>query len=399
MFTARDLKNIDLQVIREFLKNNNVSIKQIEDTTNDTTLKFPKYVDLIEKEMADINSQLNEEIVDEFLFEQLYYSHHNCQYIYSLENYFHQGDLGKEEIIAYLENNQELNFDQKLTDWSDNNDVINLCTTRVEFDENDNFLALHLLLRFAILDQQYGRTNAFCAVRIDFEFKLVSLKFHKLQMQRHELSPTLIVDLISSALKNLGDNAVPFACLNLNFQHLNEADVLSTIYKLFAELSKEAQEILDEQMDDDTEDKILDFLQNMNLRNINQDYIEQIKAVIYQDISRNIDQNNFKKGWVFKFSFREGDHSRAASNAERRQPVYELKAFWQLKELIHDIEEMEDGGFHWNLNNINSVDGFIDVRVESKNGTMIIHYYAQNKKNRKEKENYVLRKITEYLQE
>ena len=136
-------------------------------------------------------------------------------------------------------------------------------------------------------------------------------------MQLHPDETMETVERLLGLIQGKSTGNAKFQSLGLEINQLNEHSVTSTIYSLFAELSLEAEGILNQRMTEGTEDGIKKFLESLNIKEIKEDYIEQIKAVVYQDISNTIDRASFKTGWVFKFRFREGDHSKASSNAEK----------------------------------------------------------------------------------
>lgn len=51
---------------------------------------------------------------------------------------------------------------------------------------------------------------------------------------------------------------------------------------------------------------------------------------------------------------------------------------------------MQEGGFHWKFPG-----SYVDVRIESKNGALLVYYYSRLRVGRREKEEYVLRKVAE----
>lgn len=398
MITTRVLKNIQIQELKDFLSNFKVKGRSTRTDAGSTRAKYSKYLEVIEEELANETGSFTSDDVDEFIFDQLYYSNNNLHYVYQFNGCFITDIMDQDEILSFLGRNSSLNYNLNLTEWDDNTNEINLCTTRAEVNEKNELTSIHMLLRiYGTLDQEYGATSAFCGVRIDLNSKQIILKFNQLQFQLIAKEPTEILDDIKLSLSGQGKYGKQFACLDLNIVQLNEDSVLTTIYNLFAELSLEAEEILNNQMDSSTEGEIIEFLKSLDLHEIKEEYIEQIKAVIYQDISSSMKEQIFDKGWVFKFLFREGDHSRASSNAEKRLPVYSYKAFWQLKELIHSIGKVHDAGFHWNINKTPGKESFVDVRMESRSGTMIVYYYSRARVNRKEKEDYVLQKISQHL--
>ncbi|OMF72460.1 hypothetical protein BK143_09320 [Paenibacillus peoriae] len=399
MVVERTLKNIHIQDFYEFFKKHEVPRRSIRIQAGSTPVKYTKILEIIEQELVPNDGSFTNEDLDDFLFEQLYYNNNDHHYLYNLNDLFLTDELmDKDGIINHFSSNPSLKYNQSLSDWEDNTDTINLCTSRLEFNENNELEKIHLLLRIGVIAGENGRTNVFCGVVICVSANTVILKFRQGHIQEMNESQIIINKSIISSLSGEGKDGVQFRDLGLYITTLNENSVEAMIYKLFAELSKEAENKLNSELDDSVESKIEDFLEKgLNIVKSEEnfeDYIEQIKAVVFQDISSRMTHTLFKKGWVFKFVFREGDHSRASSNAEKRSPVYSYKSFWQLKELIHSLGELQEAGFHWNLNEVESDSKFVDVRFESRSGTMLMHYYYKTRSGRKEKEEYVIQKIT-----
>ncbi|MET3828659.1 hypothetical protein ABIC86_000119 [Paenibacillus sp. DS2363] len=400
MLTERTIRNIHIihweRFFREFnVPNRTVRIRAESD-------KYTSILKIIGEELASDSPSFSKGALDRFLFDQLFYSISDHHYLYQTNSIFYDNEMDRESTVRLLSSDSLLKLNLNLFDWPDDNThTINACTTRLEFDENDLLNEIHVLLRVGEISGEYGRTNVFCGVTISLKTNAVLFKFRHGQVIDMPDSQIKINNALIKVLNGEGRDGKQFESLDLHLSTLNEFNVQSAIYKLFKDLSEEAEEKLNNELDGSAENKIRTFLENeLNIKSEKEsfnEYVEQIKAVVFQDISSRMTHTLFKKGWVFKFVFREGDHSKASSNAEKRSPVYSYKSFWQLKELIHSIKELQEAGFHWNLNGVESDSEFVDVRLESKSGTLLIHYYYNTRSVRKEKEEYVIRKITEHL--
>lgn len=396
MLTSSTLKNVQIQDFEEFFKKHKVQKWSARiDSFSDSYLKHGKIRDLISEELQN-NSSFTVDELDGFLWEALYYSNFNYHLVYQFNEIFINDVLSASDIDLYLKQHTEINYNKLICDWDDE-EGISLVSTRMEMYDNGKVKALHLLIKVDTLNMRYEKTHMFCGVTIDVKNKILLIKFAQRQYEEIDLQPMKLQELIVETLKGLGNKGKQFTSLDLNIIQLNRDKVTSTIYQLFAELSREAEELLDKRVTAETEKMILDFMHNIKLSSIKEEYTEQIKAVIYQDISDTMEDQIFKKGWIFNFKFREGDYTKASSRVDKNLPVYSAKSFWQLKELIHKEKRMEEAGFHWNINE-NAGDGdFVEVRAESKNSIMILHYYHGMRVRRKEKEEYVIRKVSKYL--
>lgn len=395
LFTERVIKNIQVKELRLFLSENKVQGRTTRIKSSSTELKYTDYLKVLEEEMLSVEEgTLTPETIDKFVYEHLFFANNNLHFIFNFNSYFHENPRNCEEVNQLFTRIPELSYNQSLVDWDDNTDKINLCTTRAVFFENGELKSLNFLFRIAVLSLEYGRTSVFCGVTLDFEYNFLIMKFNQNQFSRMEGEPLSIINSIRSVLSGAGDFDSSFSWMDIRLQQLNEDSVNTAIYKLFADLSLEAEMILESRMTEDTINHIDCFMENIGLKDlepkIKDEYIKQIKAVIYQDISRTMEEAKFEKGWVFKLGFREGDFSKASQNAEKRSPVYSQQVFWQLKEIIHRTGKMQEGGFHWKFK-----DTFVDVRMESKNGSLLVYYYSRLRKGRREKEEYVLRKVAE----
>lgn len=395
LLTDKVLKNIQIQELQGFLKDNEVKGRTTRITASGTHLKYLNYITVIEEEIASVEvGTLTSEVVDELLFKYLFYANNNLHFVFRFSSYFHKIPRNRTEITRILSHMPQLMFNKNLVEWEDNTKRINLCTTRADYFANDELKTLHFLFRIANLELEYGKTSVFCGVTLDFEHDFLILKFNQNQFNKMDGEPLATINSIKGALSGAGDFSDSFKWMEISAQQLNEDTVNSIIYKLFKDLSLEAEEILDSKMTKENLLHIDSFMENVGLSNLElklkQEYIKQIKAVIYQDISRTMEDTRFKKGWVFKLGFREGDFSRASQNAEKRSPIYSQRVFWQLKEIIHGTERMQEGGFHWKINK-----SFVEVGMKSKNGGLLVYYYARLREGRREKEEYVLRKIAE----
>ncbi|WP_458123340.1 hypothetical protein [Paenibacillus sp. Z3-2] len=400
MLTERTIRNIHILHWERFFREFNVPNRTVRIRAESD--KYTSILKIIGEELASDSPSFSKGALDRFLFDQLFYAISDHHYLYQTKSLFYDNNMDKDSTVRLLLSGSLLKLNLNLFDWPDDNThTINACTTRLEFDENDLLDEIHVLIRVGEISGEFGRTNVFCGVVISVKSNTIILKFRHGQVVHLPDSQMKINKELKKILNGEGRDGKQFENLNLHVSSLNEFDVQSTIYKLFKDLSEEAEEKLNNELDSSVESKIRTFLErDLHIESEEEsfsEYIEQIKAVVFQDISSRMTHTLFKKGWVFKFVFREGDHSKASSNAEKRSPVYSHKSFWQLKELIHSIEELQEAGFHWNLNGVVSDSEFVDVRLESKSGTLLMHYYYNTRSVRKEKENYVIRKITEHL--
>lgn len=388
MFTEATLRNIQKNEFRDFFQQNKVQNIDKRMHTSDRR-DYRPILNILMEELKWKTSEITPEVIDQFLFDQLYYSKMNVHYLYRYNNFFIQDNMRVIDAETYLKKFDNLLLNSSLTNKHING-TFQLCTTRIEAVNND-VKSINLLLKLGSFRSTRGEINFFAGVKIDVEHRAILFKFNLNLLEQYGLEKKKLI----SDLKQLLLTSSTFQPLNLNIVSINEAAAGKAIFKLFRDLSEDAERLLNSRVIPDTDDKIRAFLQDMNVNKIENDYVQQIKAVIYQDLSNSFTDTFFKNGWVFRFVFREGDFTRASSRTDDFNPIYSSKVYWHLKELIFKQAELQEAGFQWYLSQKEK--DFVHVKLESRDDTMIIQYYHGMQKNRKEKEALVLRKINRYL--
>ncbi|QCS52357.1 hypothetical protein [Priestia flexa] len=384
------LKNIHKHEIKKFLKREGV--EKVDARTNShkpddyTALK-----NVIEEELS--KNKISRDNLNKFIMEHLSYLKLNTYYTYELTNFFCFEKITKNELQDFIELNSQLLVDRFILDL-DFNDEFQLSSTSIKH-ENNEIKEVELLFYIGnITTRSKGLTNFFASVLIDVENQLIFIKFNTNFLEYYASDNLKVVHTL---LNKLTDN-VSLKPLKIKYKSFNESVPQKVIFKMFSELSLEAEDILNKNVPEDTDRIITQFLKNINLSNSKneQDYIKQIKAVVYQDLSDNFQDSLFKNGWVFRFVFKEKDYTRASSRTTDYSPIYGSKVYWNLKELIFKGQKMNDGGFKWLLPDNSSP---IMIKLKSKHDSIIIQYYRHpaNIKFRKEKDNFVARKIKKYL--
>lgn len=350
---------------------------------------YSNIITVIKEELADTQSKLTTEVIDNFLFDNFFYNNNNYHFIYRIHSFVEFKDLTVSHIESYLKGNPEIKFNESLINFKPNSDL-KLCSTRI--DSSDGIVSsINLLIYVGKVSTKRGEIDLYTAVQIDLSKKLIAIKFNLNLFENHHYEKMFIVDKIKTKL--ISDTDV-FKSLELRIKSHNETQIRRTIHTLFRELSEQAESLLNNKVPPETEEKISKFLQSMDIEN-NKEYLNQVKAVIYQDISRTFNKSLFDNGWIFRFVFREGDTTRASSTTDDYEPIYSKKVYWNLKELLFKSTELIETGILWNTDKNTKP---VLVRLEQKNSNLIVYYYQEkNKEARKEKENFVLQKIDRYL--
>ncbi|MGW6299653.1 hypothetical protein [Peribacillus butanolivorans] len=384
------LKNVHKYEIKGFLRKNGVD--KI-DTRLDSHIadNYKPYVKIIEEEIKE--KKINKKLLNDFLMEHICYSKTNTYYTFHLSNFFCFDTLKEDQLNNFKMQNPELLFDNLLMDVTLESEFT-LCSSEVEHKDNCISQVSFLFYLGTVDTRAKGLTSFFSNVIIDVKQKLVFIKFNSNLLDNFNHEKLFIIERL---LNTITKNSV-FQPLNIGFGSFNEEQPQRIIFKMFSELSLEAEEILNKRIPDGTDDKIKNFLKSVHISQNEIDYIKQIKAVVYQDLSDNFQGDLFTNGWVFRFVFREKDYTRASSRTDDYSPIYGSKVYWNLKELIFKGQKMNDAGFKWFLPGNKSP---ILVKLESKNNGIIIQYYNDKEKNnqkyRKEKDKFVAEKIRKYL--
>ncbi|KGE16238.1 hypothetical protein [Paenibacillus wynnii] len=352
---------------------------------------------MIHKIMTEelVTGNLTPRVVDEFLFENLYYSNMNYHFVYRLSEFVHDFNTPTDVITQFFNENSSLNWDKLLTEESGSS----LLTLRLDTEDN-HLIGIKMLLKIdTIRTRKFEEQDVYAGIYIDLLHNLVSFRFNLSQLERISKEPLAIISELKNLLCATSVSGLLFEPLRININSLNETAARKCIFNLFEELSLEAEQILNAHTPPETEDKIKEFLTTMRLRTITGDYIQQIKAVLYQEISTKIRGSVFEKGWIFRFVFREGLTTRASSRTDDSGPIYGSKIYWHLKELIFKERELYEAGFSWYLPWLkNGEPDSILVRMESRNDSIILNYYRNTTFRRGDKERYVLQQINANLQ-
>lgn len=349
---------------------------------------YSKIISVIKEEIINSKSLVNEVNVDRFLFDNFFYNVNSYHYIYRFNAFFEDKDYSVINITNYLKKHINLKYNEPLIDFIPDTDF-KLCTTRIE--EKDNIVEkINILIYVSDAVTKRGKVGLYASVQIDLGKKLVAIKFNLNILEQHHYEKMYIIDRIIERITDIKGIYKP---LGLNLVSHNETQIRKTIHNLFKELSEQAETLLNDKVPRDTEANIKKFLKEMNVSEKN-DYIKQVKAVIYQDISETFNKSLFNNGWVFRFVFREGDTTRASSTTDNFEPIYSKKVYWNLKEMMFKSNELIETGVVWNtFGNLKPV----AVKLEQKSNVLIVQYYQIYKENRKEKEDFVLQKINRNL--
>jgi len=390
------LRNIQIQYYKEFFKAHEVPNTLKKLTVGQFQSKYYRIAEIITEELSKADSSsFTEEELDDFLFNELFFFSNNYHYALRFNHFLFSKDSSIESVVDFLQRNGSFKFNNLLSNETEAGDL-KILTTRVESIDG-KLTKMNFLIRIqSISTRRFPDVHFLCGIQIDVTNNLILFKFQLNHLEKSKMEPLDVLTLMKKFVNGESREGQILQPLQINVVTFNEYITHKSIFSMFEELSLEAEKILNAQTKPNTVSEITNFLVSMGVRKVEEDYIEQIKAVIYQEISTTINDNTFEKGWVFRFKFKEGLTTSASSRTEDYGPIYGSKIYWHLKELIFKEKKMYEGGFHWYIHGIES-DQFVHVRLEAKNDTMVINYYRKMRQSRKEKEDFVQRKVNEHL--
>lgn len=401
MLNVSTLKNLHLKDFFDFFIANSVDFKKR--ITSKTTLeKYEDVLTLLKEGLAnDPDGGFNRSL-DSLLYSHLFYTSNNYHMVYRLDSCVFTSETHISRVIEFFAAKPELGLAKFLTDETEAKEF-EIQTIRLE-SVNDHLKSINLLVKISQVRTQFLLdTDVYVGISIDVVNRLVVFKF---KLNFYEILRGRIPSLLSqlkSLVRGQDTSHKSLSDLGVNISSLNEKNARFTIFKMFKELSVEAENIIDGNTPPETDDKIQKFVEEAGISNVTkkqlEDYKKQIKAVIYQEISSALSESNFKEGWVFRFSFKEGSTTRASSRTEDYGPVYSSKVYWHLKELVFKEKEMYEAGFRYSLGEVDGKKDYILVKIESKNECLSLQYYYSQRYKRGEKDDFVLRKINEHLSE
>ncbi|MDX5866165.1 hypothetical protein SIL80_09715 [Bacillus cereus group sp. BfR-BA-01119] len=388
MFSQAMLRNITKTRLKNYLQP-----KEIPNLNRRTHAHFVSdYSGILEvfREEIAIGKKLNENDVDNFIYNELFYENCNYYYIYKLDKIKIDLNLAEPNMIQYL-TTIGFNINQLLTQGNVASDY-DLCTTRLNFKDS-KLSRINCLLKVSSVDSEYrGETDFYCGIMLDLTNNLLILKFNLNLLESHPKEKLAIL----TDIRKIITNSKPFNQLNLKYSSYNEHTIRKIIFRMFKNLSLDAETILNQRIPTDATQKIKKFLQDMKVAEVSENYINQTKAVVYQDISKTFQDSLFTNGWVFRFVFREGDSTRASSRTDDFSPIYSKQVYWHLKELVFKSGELQEAGFHWYLNPAKK-EGIILIKLEQKNDALAFQFYQNTDLNRVVKEDYVINEIAKQL--
>lgn len=392
MLDSKTLRNITKKDLQRYLKSKNYkNVVGITRGYNGNSKDYTRIVDFLKKEIKDPNSKINSTDLNNFFFEKMFYDLNNYHFIYNIDKLLgHQGIVPLSKLKTVL-TDTSIKLQADLLKASPSKKFDLLCTevqtiikNKIEYVTNIQFL-----IHIDEIESKRGPINFQSCIELNLENNFACFKLNQ-NLYESYVNKTIIIDELATLIQNKKGIFSPF---NIELSSHNQVAVRRAIQRLFTELSQQAEKILMEETPDGMHEKINDFLDEISIPK-NKTYVNQIIAVIYQDISKSFNKSLFNDGWAFRFVFKEGDNTRASSSIDDFEPVYGKQVYWNLKELMFKEKGTDfiEAGLLWDISNTGDA---VSVKLEQKNNLISVLYYKKkyNLINRKEKERYVLRKI------
>jgi hypothetical protein len=376
-FEVQELKEILPDLIEDFSK----KLKAIETPGRNWT----KIVEVLNDNLSE--NEESDTLIDQVLFERIVYNLQDHVHLYHLES-----EIDADEFISRFE--EEPQYNRKI------NATVAADEKFISIRKEGNRVII--LYRFETIklggDEQKAIFYVPCI--LDFENSLLQIRLRKHYMSRSSAKHAQVMGKLKEFVNNLD--------VDISIHDYTETSIHSLVYQIFKEESVKAEAVIKEHMKDLTEEtvneKILSFLQNELKMAEPELYSDRVKSAFYQDLSLHLDPTEFYKGFIFAFTFLDKNFIKSSTRNPKRDPIYNSKVYWNLKDLIHEYEEVSELSCYWKFDEHDfekQPEGlnfeFLEVSLRERNGSLEIHYYNSPSEKRRLKEDYVHSRISKYL--
>ncbi|UOR12002.1 hypothetical protein [Halobacillus amylolyticus] len=383
-YTATLLRNLEItHDLKPFLRVDMHDFnRKYEEITGDNG--WQKMQNLVNQEIEQ--GRYEDSNLDEFIFNRLVFDKQDHTYVINLES-----DIDEDELMERYSDSPAFNRKVAQTIASDEK-VISI-------RQNGNSVVILYKYESVYLGQTEDKANFYTPIILDFDKNSVRIKLRKHYLSRANTNLKGILTHLSHFLNTLD--------ADVSISRYNEATIHSDIlYQLYSEESQHAEEVIKANLGGLTETqlntKIMEFLENdLEIHNPSH-YVDRVTAAFYQDRAMHLPDHLFYEGFIFGFTFFDRQITKSSTRNSNKDPIYKTKLYWNLKDLIHEYEEVSEVSMYWRFNE-NDFDetpegedfSFVEVSIREKYGCLEIHYY--NAKERRVKEEYVLHRIKEYI--
>lgn len=378
------LRNFEVQylkpLIAEYIDDFNKKFEQVQGNSG-----WSKLSSLIEEIMSGKPEEYKE--IDDQFFEKLVFETPDHVYIRPLES-----DIDAEEFEERYSDHIAMN--RKLLTNIDPEDK--LITIR---KHNNKIILLYQFGTHRISEETSLTLVCPCIIDFDKERIIIRTKAHYVKKSSVKLNH--ILDTIKDHINKSLD-------FEVSVGEYNPATLHQNLFEMFKTESEKAEIVIKQHMKKDTEPdlikKISDFLTDDLQLHEPDNYIDRVKYAYYQDLSSSLKSSDFKNGYIFAFTFLDRQLTRSITRNVQRDPIYNKKVYWNLKDLIYDYGELIEISLYWRFDKddfskepVEDNFTFVEVSLRETNKSLEIHFYNARDKDRRIREEYVLHRLDEYL--
>lgn len=379
------LRNFEVQELKDFLPNYIEEFSKKLRAIQTPGRNWSKIVEVLNENLSENVESDNK--IDQELFERIIYNLQDHVHLYHLES-----EINADEFISRFEEEPQLNRKINTTVAADEKFI------SIRKDGNK----VLILYRYETItlggDEQKAIFYVPCI--LDFENSLLQIRLRKHYMSRSTANHGMVLNKLKTFVNDLD--------ADIAIRDYSEIGINSLVYQIFKEESAKAETVIKEHMNDLTEEavnsKIISFLQDELKMSEPELYSDRVKSAFYQDLSLHLDPTEFYKGFIFAFTFLDKNFIKSSTRNPKKDPIYNSKVYWNLKDLIHEYEEVSELSCYWKFDEEDfekQPEGedflFVEVSLRARNGSIEIHYYGSPKEKRRLKEGYVHSRISKYL--
>ncbi|RRN68444.1 hypothetical protein EI200_19700 [Peribacillus simplex] len=384
-YTSPILRNFEVQELKTFLPDYITDFPKKLRAVEAPGTSWEKIVQILNKNMEE--DEASNELIDAVLFEKLFFNQDHV-HIYHLDS-----EIDANEFITRFEEEPQLNRHVNAT-----------------IEAEEKFISMRQIGNTVLILYRYEtiklgnsgqRAIFYVPCLLDFDKSLLQIRLRKHYAAASSTKHGEILSKMKDFINSLDGD--------VSAQPYSESDVHSMVYNIFKEESEKAESVIKEHMADGlTEEtineKILDFLENDLEMSEPELYSDRVKSAFYQDLSLHLDPSTFYNGFISAFTFLDKNFIRSSTRNPKRDPIYNSKVYWNLKDLIHEYEEVSELTCFWKFNEKDfdalpegETFEFVEVSLRERNGSIEIHYYNSPSKQRRLKEDYVHYRISKYI--
>lgn len=427
--------NTKQKLIHQFILNK-LTNNQLYDYLNDGKVdKLKSKVDQIRKERGDLrgidhlgivlNKELNElsDIVVDTVEQDLF------DFFFSVDpelNYYKKIGLASgKDAYSVWESIVKNDFYSKYIDRKlfEIENVLEHQIISIRRDQK----SVKILLQFGLSTtrKRHQEKLFMVSVKIDLENMVLSFgykqaAFTNLQNE-YKIRRDKMIEQIELLIKKMG--------LPVYIMEYEEIPVQRALFKIFSEEVARTNELIEKEIKSQISDgsdpikeireSIYDFLSKTMLLNNPEEFVDKSLSIKFQDFAKNMNKSKFIKngGYIFGFGFADRKVTKSTNKSERKNPVYESKIYWSLKDIIFEYKEISSLALYWKFDlddfgrdvkgspvvgNIS----FTEVEYTSTSGKLSIHHFVNSEnmiissvvaKEKERKQEYALYRIDKYL--